>query len=170
MFQKTVYKVYQNPVVKQKIENTFIIINNDKNVSDFALEEEGNEIIKIDKKDIPELIEFNKVIEEEKNPETDEIKDEAILIVKTIHFEGHAKWAFIFRGYPIKASIKDEEFVERLKNESFRKGDSLQVILSRKRNFDESLQTYIVDQHSYVIEKVIEHTSRNNVQNKLDLR
>jgi hypothetical protein len=50
------------------------------------------------------------------------------------------------------------------------KGDSLKVILSWKRIFDEDLQTYIVDQNSYVIENVLNHKSKSkNNQNKLDM-
>jgi len=57
-----------------------------------------------------------------------------------------------------------------MKNEAFRKGDALKVILSRKRNFDKDLQTYIVDQNSYVIEKVLEHKSKlTDNQKKLNL-
>ena len=100
----------------------------------------------------------------------DVLKDEVQLVVKTIHFEGNAKWVFVFRGYPIKALIKDPEFIKKLNNEAFRKGDTLTVLLARNRTYDEDLQTFIVDQNSYVIEKVINHISKVDNQNKLDLK
>lgn len=164
---KVIYNVSQNSGANQKIQQTFIIVNNDENVKDLKIEREEREIININRTDFPKLIDQSEMLEIEEIPESDILTDEATLIIKTIHFEGHAKWAFIFRGYPIKASIKDDEFFERLKNEAFRKGDALKVVLSRKRNFDEDLQTYIVDQSSYVIDKVTEHISKTDNQNRL---
>ncbi|GFD94902.1 hypothetical protein KUL156_30160 [Alteromonas sp. KUL156] len=164
---KIIYKVYQNSGANQKIQQTFIIVNNDENVKDLKIERKEKEVININRTDFPKLIDQVEELEIEEPLESDILTDEATLIIKTIHFEGHAKWAFIFRGYPIKASIKDSDFFERLKNEAFRKGDALKVILSRKRNFDEDLQTYIVDQSSYVIDKVTEHISKTDNQNRL---
>ncbi|WP_308994009.1 hypothetical protein QLS71_002515 [Mariniflexile litorale] len=164
---RIIYNVSQNSGANQKIQQTFIIVNSDENVKGLKIERQDEEVININRDEFPKLIEQGKTLEIEELPETDLLTDEATLIIKTIHFEGHAKWAFIFRGYPIKASIKDDEFFERLKNEAFRKGDALKVVLSRKRNFDEDLQTYIVDQSSYVIEKVTEHISKTDNQNRL---
>jgi hypothetical protein len=163
---KIIYKIYQNSGANQKIQQTFIIVNNDENISNLKIERKEQEIINISRTEFPKLIEQTTEIEIEELPETDILTDETTLIIKTIHFEGHAKWAFIFRGYLIKASIKDNEFFERLKNEAFRKGDALKVVLSRKRNYDEDLQTYIIDQNSYVIEKVNEHIYKTDNQNK----
>lgn len=164
---KIIYNVSQNSGANQKIQQTFIIVNNDENVKDLKIEREEKEVININRTDFPKLINQVEELQIEEPLESDILTDEATLIIKTIHFEGHAKWAFIFRGYPIKASIKDSDFFERLKNEAFRKGDALKVILSRKRNFDEDLQTYIVDQNSYVIDKVTEHISKSDNQNRL---
>jgi hypothetical protein len=165
---KIIYNIYQNSGAKQKIQQTFIIVNNDENITDLKIEKNKREIISIPKSKFPKVIENLSVTELESIPESDILKDEVTLIIKTIHFEGQAKWAFIFRGYLIKASIKDPNFINRLNNEFFRKGDALKVILSRKRNFDESLQTHIIDQNSYVIDKVLEHKSKTNDQKSIN--
>lgn len=167
--QKNVFNVYQNTGAKQKIEQTFIIVNNDENITDLIIENKNQEMINVGKTDFQRLIKENKTTEVIEKPDTEILTKEAVLVVKTIHFEGHAKWGFIFRGYFIKASIKDKDFFETLKNEAFRKGDTLKVILSWTRNFDEDLQTYLVDESTYVIEKVIEHKSKVDNQNKLNL-
>ncbi|WAC03048.1 hypothetical protein N7U66_05315 [Lacinutrix neustonica] len=127
---KIVYNIYQNYGAQQKIQQTFIIVNNDDNITDLKIENKEREIISIPKSEFNNVIENLSVSEIESIPESDILSDEAILIIKTIHFEGQAKWAFIFRGYPIKASIKDTDFINRLNNEAFRKGDALKVILS----------------------------------------
>ena len=166
---KIVYNISLNSVAQQKIQQTFIIVNNDENITNLKIENKEREIISIPKSEFPKVIEDLSISESETIPESDVLTDEAILIIKTIHFEGNAKWAFIFRGYPIKASIKDFDFFERLNNQAFTKGDVLKVVLSRTRHYDEGLQTYIVDQSSYIIDKVIEHKSKLDNQNKLNL-
>lgn len=166
---KIVYNIHRNSGAQQKIQQTFIIVNKDENITDLKIETKEREIISIPKRDFSKVIENLSINQNESVPQTDILTDEATLIIRTIHFEGQAKWAFIFRGYPIKASIKDSDFVDRLNNEAFRKGDALKVILSRTRNYDESMQTYIVDQSSYVIDKVLEHKSKKDNQNRLNL-
>ncbi|WP_333601393.1 hypothetical protein [Flavobacterium sp.] len=167
---KNVYNIYQNTGAEQKITQSFITVNNDGNVTSLKVNQDNDEIIDIPKKEFPKYIEKHEAKPKEIiRPIQDVIRDEVTLIIKTIHFEGHAKWAFVYRGYPIKAEIKDETFFEKLNTEAFRKGDSLIVRLATTRNFDNDLQTYIVDQNSYVIEKVIEHKSKVDIQNKLSL-
>lgn len=165
-----VYNFYQNTGAEQKIKQSFIVVNEDENITDLKIDKNDKEIINIPKSQFANLINREEQIELENEPKKDIIRDEALLIVKTIHFEGNAKWVFIFRGYPIKASIKDPNFIIKLNNEAFRKGDTFKVILARHRTYDEDLQTYIVDQNSYVIEQVLEHISKTDNQNKLDLK
>lgn len=167
--QKNVYNVYNNYGAKQQIHQTFVIVDNDQNITKLKIQKDHQEIIELNKSELSK-ISSTPIIEKIKNTDENLIVDNATLIVKTIHFEGKGKWAFIFRGYPIKAIISDEEFKKKLNNEAFRKGDSLEVILSRKQYFDEDLQTFIVDQNSYSVVKVIRHISRfDSTQNLLDL-
>jgi hypothetical protein len=167
--KNTVYNIFQKGTAQKQIQQTFIVVNKDANINSLIIEQQEKEFVHIERNELPKLIEKMSNLELETAPQSDILTDEAMLIIKTIHFEGNAKWAFVFRGYPIKAYIKDPDFLTKLKSESFRKGDSLKVVLSRKRNFDEDLRTYIVDQNSYVIEKVINHISKIDNQGKLNL-
>jgi hypothetical protein len=167
--KNTVYNIFQKGIAQKQIQQTFIVVNNDANINGLMIEQQEKEFVHIERNELPKLIEQMSNLELETPLQSDILTDEAILIIKTIHFEGNAKWAFVFKGYPIKAYIKDPDFLTKLKTEAFRKGDSLKVVLSRKRNFDEDLQTYIVDQNSYVIEKVINHISKIDNQGKLNL-
>ncbi|WP_379953057.1 hypothetical protein [Dokdonia sp. R78006] len=167
---KIVTNVYRNTAARQKIQQTFIIVNNDENITDLKIERNEKEFLNIDNSEFVKIIKSQSITELHKIQESDILTDEATLIIRTIHFEGQAKWAFIYRGYPIKASIKDSTFFEKLNNEAFRKGDLLKVILSRRRNFDEDLQTYIIDQSSYTIDKVLKHSSKIENQGRLNLQ
>jgi hypothetical protein len=164
---KNIRNLYHNSGANQIINQTFIIVDGDEKITGLTIDQDETEVINIPKARIKEFILDSLEIEEPDQPKEDVLTNEAILIIKTIHFEGNAKWAFIFGGYPIKAMIRDGKFIERLNNEPFRKGDSLKVILSRKRHFDEDLQTYLVDQSSYSIDKVLEHTSKGDNSNQL---
>lgn len=168
---KNVYNIYQNTGAEQTIHQTFVVVNKDENITDLRISNNDEEIVSIGKQKLAQIA--NRQSEEvslvEEKPTQDILTDEAILVVKTIHFEGQAKWVFVFRGYPIKAIIKDPKFIERLGDEAFRKGDKLKVILSRKRFYDEDLQTFIVDQNSYVVDEVLQHISKLNSQNKMKL-
>lgn len=166
---RNVYNIYQNTGAEQKITQSFITVNNDGNVTNLEINQNNQKVISVPKSEFPKYITKNSDTTEINRPIQDTLRDEVTLIIKTIHFEGHAKWGFVYRGYPIKAVIKDEKFFKKLNDEAFKKGDCLKVILVTKRNFDKDLQTYIVDQNSYVIEKVIDHESKIDTQNKLNL-
>ncbi|ADR20429.1 hypothetical protein MATR_19510 [Marivirga tractuosa] len=166
---KNVYNIYHNSGANQTINQTFQIVDSDEKITGLKIQQDSLNIIDIPKDKMKEYITDTSSIDLTKAAKEDNLTEEAILIVKTIHFEGNAKWAFIYRGYPIKAIVKDKEFLQKLSSEAFRKGDTMKVILTRKRHFDEELGTYLVDQSSYVIEKVLEHTSKtDSSQNKLD--
>lgn len=164
---KLINKIYNSEGGRQIVNQTFVIANNDENITSLELDEGGKEIINIDKEEINRLVNDNKLEEQnlvDENTVSDILTDKQTLILKTVHFEGQAKWAFVFRGYPIKAQFADQQFLKELDDKTFKKGDVLTVLLSRKRVFDKGLKTFIVDQNSYKIEKVLkhEHNSENS--------
>lgn len=167
---QNVYKVYQRTEVRQTINQTFEIISKDENIKSLDISLDSKELFTIEKSDFQNHIvdDIDFVDEAESNPLW--ISNEVSLVLKTVHFEGDSKWAFIWRGYPIKASMKDEKFLQRLNDESFKRGDVLDVVLAHKQKFDKDLNTTVVDQTSYVIVEVKKHTSRNNDNYKLDLK
>lgn len=160
-----VFDLHQNIDIKQSINNTYKIISKDESVESIDISRNDRKLI-----DVPKS-EFKKHIKEDSefivdNNVSEKIDiDEATIIVKTVHFEGSAKWAFIWKGYPIKASIKDDSFLSKLSNESFKRGDILKVRLKRRLTFNADLNTFIVDEKSYEIVEVINHKSRTDNNN-----
>lgn len=160
-----VYNIYQKVEIKQTLNNTFKVLENDDNINSLDISQNEKEIINIPKTDFKKYIKAKSEIVEE-DIETEKIENvEISLIVKTIHFEGNAKWAFIWRGYQIKASIKDEEFLKKLNTEAFKRGDILRVELQKRSVYNEDLGTYIIDENSYEIIKVIKHNSNDERDN-----
>lgn len=168
---KLINKIYNSDNGKQIINQTFILVDNDENITGLEIDKDGKEIVNINKKEISKVVKDNNEIESqiiETEQTTDILTDKQILVLKTVHFEGQAKWAFIFKGYQIKAQVNDKEFLKELNNRSFKKGDILTVMLSRKRIYDETLKTFIVDESSYSIEKILKH-QHNSENSTLDL-
>lgn len=164
-----IYNVYQNIDARTLVNTSFKVIANDSRVTNFKIEQHNLEIVNIPSSNFSNLVKNENELVDETEPQTKIIEDEVDLVLKTIHFEGGAKWGFIYRGYPIKASIKAPQTQQMLNNESFRRGDILKVRLSRKQIFDPELDTFIVDQNSYEIIEIIEHKSRdNNKQIRID--
>lgn len=157
-----IYNVYQSPDIRQALRKSFIAVSNDENIDSLDITKDDVSIISVPKAD------FTKYVCEEcdsniilKEP-VKSFDVEATIIIKTVHFEGEAKWGFIWNGSPIKANIKDEKFLERLNNESFKRGDRLKVRLKKKTVFNNELDTYVVDERGYEILEVLDHASKND--------
>ncbi|WP_430817302.1 hypothetical protein [Carboxylicivirga sp. RSCT41] len=164
-----VYNTYNNIEVKQSINQSFKVVSNDGTIQSIDITKEGTTIIDVSRNEFEDLVIDDIELQEiEAIPEEIMEDEEVIIVIKTIHFEGGAKWGFIWRGYEIKAYVRDENFLNRLNNEPFRRGDQLRVKLRKRKTFDEGLNTYVVDQKSYQILEVIEHISKPN-QGKLEL-
>ncbi len=160
-----VYNIYQKVEVKQTINKTFEIVSKDDNITSLDISQNDKKIINIPKIDFPKYIKSEIELTEE-IAETEKIEiDDISIIIKTVHFEGNAKWGFIWNGYPIMASLKDEKLKDRLNFEAFKRGDILKVRLQKRSVFNKDLNTYIVDEKSYQILEVINHISRTKNEN-----
>ncbi|QGY42176.1 hypothetical protein GM418_00450 [Maribellus comscasis] len=157
-----VYNIYQQNDVKQTINQSFEIVSKDNNIQSLDISQNNHKIISIPKSDFPKYIKpQSELIQEIIETEKTEI-EQVSLIVKTVHFEGSAKWGFIWRGYPIKASLKDENFIKKLSSEAFKRGDILMVKLQKRSVYNEDLNTYIIDENRYEIVEVLNHISKNS--------
>lgn len=165
-----VYNNYQLTEVKQTLNQTFETVSKDGTISSLDVSLNNKEVINIPKADFHKYINKDTILAEEiVEKEKYEIL-EASIIIKTVHFEGNAKWTFIWNGYPIKASVKDSNFIGRMNSEAFKRGDLLKVKLQKRSVYSEDLNTYIVDEKSYEIVEVIKHSStQENKMTSLNL-
>lgn len=156
-----VHKHYQRIEIKQTINQSFKIISNDKNIKSLGISHKAKEIINIKRSDYDEHI-IEDIPLAEEVIETEIIENDIVsIIIKTVHFEGEAKWGFIWKGYSIKASVKDKSFLNKLNSEPFKRGDILEVKLQKRRVLNKDLNTYVVDERSYVILEVLNHKSKS---------
>lgn len=69
------------------------------------------------------------------------------------------KWSFVYEGQKINAKITDVSFFDRInKGEQFAKGDTLNVDLKIKQEFNEDVNTYL--NKSFEVVKVNKHIPR----------
>lgn len=86
---------------------------------------------------------------------------EALLTIHTAVLPGTAKWKFVYEGKQILASIKHDNFLERVRNgdEAIRNGDRLKVELEIGEKFVAAISDY-ERTNQYSIAKVHEHIPR----------
>jgi hypothetical protein len=86
---------------------------------------------------------------------------ETELVLRSAVFQGKGKWKFNLEGVAIAVTISDEAFLQRVNSgiERFASGDRLKVELLVREQFSHQLSDY-ERTGSYVVERVIEHTSQ----------
>lgn len=99
---------------------------------------------------------------------TDNIVEKAAMLnIVRLSFDKNQKWEFYYEGNKISAKIsEDDDFLKRIDNgEQFAKGDSLEVVLEIRQEFDKSVNTFV--NKAYKVLRIIDHIPRPS-QSKMD--
>jgi len=84
-----------------------------------------------------------------------------------LDLEFKKKWDFYYLGNKISAKIADNVFGEKIdKGERFGKGDTFEVRMEIKQQYDDSVNAYI--NKSYTVIEVVKHIDRP-AQGKLEM-
>jgi hypothetical protein len=160
--------VQRSPEVRANLNHTFRIIQKDQAVKSFGMlhrlesRADENSPLMIPRED------FSMVIEKSAVPleQTEKIRlrqvEARLIILKAWVNGANRKWMFEWNGVPISAPIKDELFLQRVRNHEqlFGSRDALDVELTFKQNFVDSLGVYENDPNSFVIKRVIKPVPR----------
>lgn len=150
-FHSDAFKIYQsNPIVNKAIFKGTTILNADKEIEGFEVKKQGEPepLIHVTREELQVFQQPNKYLD--KPDRTTDIK-EATLFVKKFDVapKKTTKFTFYYDGRPIPASIKDEQFLQRIQaGEKFGNGDSLVVDLEISKKYDEGYDTYIIDKYT----------------------
>ena len=137
-------------------------MSEDQAIEKFELYDDNNELVFESNKCDFDSIAYPAVLPEE---DTKKSEEEATLTIFKVVFEKGYKWAFVYRGIKISASITDESFFQKIdEGVKFSKGDRLLVDLEIIKVFDKTIQAYV--NKEYKIVKVTQHVPRGN-QTKL---
>lgn len=147
----------KNVNIYNAISQTFSALKQDKNISGFELRDKQDKSF-FETKEF-EFEELSETIDIESGEKR--IKSElATLNIIKVCFEKNLKWQFYYKGMKITASLLDEGFYKRINDgEQFAKGDTLEVELNIKQEFDETVNTFV--NKSFEIIKIINHIPRN---------
>ncbi|WP_158712951.1 hypothetical protein [Parabacteroides pacaensis] len=105
--------------------------------------------------------EFSELIYTDFDSENDlpgeEFEDvETSLNIRSLSFEKGGVWGFVYNGFPIKSTVKDEVLMEHINSGAkFAKGDSIKVVLRIMKQWNPEYKTYI--NKSYKILEFKEH-------------
>jgi len=155
-----------NPEIRNAIAQEFETLENDPNVSSFEIADtDGNDVVTIERDDFYAISSAGSEIETGEDEKI--VTKNATLNIVSLDLEFKKKWDFYYLGNKISAKIKDDAFGQQIdKGERFGKGDSLEVDLDIKQQFDKTANTYI--NKGYTVVKVIKHIERGT-QMKIDL-
>lgn len=151
------YGIYnRNQIINDAISNNFSTLESDPSIDDFEIISENKSLFKAERENFDQLATKSEVADKQRKEKI----VSANLILHKVVFEDKYKWEFYYSGNKISANIVDNEFYKKIdKGEPFAKGDALKVELQINQIFDEGVGIYI--NHSYQINKVIEHIPRS---------
>jgi len=158
----------KSPDVQANVASAFKAMEGDSSLRDFGLAPDTTPkaappVFTIPQEDFsgavtrlaipPEIIEKTRPREEKAR----------VLILKAWLNHSSKKWSFEWNGVPISAPVKDDAFLNTLDSGENRlgAGDALDVVLTFKQNFVESLGVYETDPTSFVVKEVVKLVPRN---------
>lgn len=156
---KRVYNIYtNNKSVQQSVAKTFETLSQDPNVTGLELHGSAPEAqVSIPQEDFASIAAQDDTV---LSSNEKVVTKPATLNILSLDWELKKKWEFYYDGNKITARIKDDAFSQAInRGERFAKGDSLEVELEIRQEFDEAVNTFI--NKSYVVQKVVRHIPRS---------
>lgn len=137
----------------------------DKISSVRLLDEDKKEYVHIDRS---EFESFEKGRHRVDDDDVKTVEEELELVVTTVPLGAPKnQWGFINAGVPIKAKIKDEDFISKVDRHeiTFGKGDRMRAKVAIHKEFDSTLNCVVIK--SWTILRVLGYTSGNMMQKPL---
>jgi hypothetical protein len=150
---KSIRKIYNTHEVREAISKSVETAKEDDNVDGISITL-GEYITTFSREEFTEYI-YND-FDEENLPEERVQEQDAILYITSLSFESKNKWRFIYNGFPISITVKDDALMDAIdKGERFGKGDALHVKLKIVQKYDDNFNTYV--NSSYKILEFYQH-------------
>lgn len=166
IINKNVYNIFEKPSVQVPMKSTFESLESDLNITGFdLLDKNENQISHVPREDFTYM---TGLPDSELQIDEQVSEEHATLNIVSMDWELKKKWDFYYLGNKITAKIKDEVFADDIKNgKSFRMGDSLEVVMEIRKQFDVVINTFV--NKSYTITKIVNHHPRSD-QSKFDFK
>lgn len=146
--------VYNTRTTRESISSTIKKVNEDSQAEGVSYSFGDGKKVEYKREDFEHLIYNDFDLEEENKEYSEDV--EAILNIVSLSFSASKQWSFLYNGFPIKCTLRDEAFQNHIDSgASFAKGDSLKVSLRVFKRFDKEYNAYI--NKSYKILEILEH-------------
>jgi hypothetical protein len=163
--QKIATFVLENATVNFNLARTFGALDGDPNVTSFEVLDrtEKRTLARVERDEFPALAVVPDPLADEKRAITVRTK---VTIIKP-SFDRKLKWEVVYSGNRIGALVTDASFYERIdKGEPFKKGNTLDVTLRVKQEYDSTLRAYM--NKAYEIVLVHAHHATDQQESFLD--
>lgn len=153
---QTIVNVYNNRVVREAISKSFATVDEDINVAGVEISSDVTNIpVVFEREEFPQL-QYNDFEHEEELPESiDEVVETRLTII-SLNFERGNRWQFMYNGFKIAMTVKDDALMERIEQGArFGKGDSIRVKMRIRKEYNKSYKAY--ENKSYRIVEFLEH-------------
>jgi hypothetical protein len=148
--------IYNQSSVRQAISKSMETANEDPSVEGFAVKgDNGDTCAQFERKEFKDFI-YNDFDTEDDIADEKVIDEDTTLIIVGLNFEPGARWQFMYNGFKISMTVKDDALMQKInEGERFGKGDAIKVKLRRIQRYNKNYRTY--ENKSYKILEFHEH-------------
>lgn len=147
-------ETYNAKGTRQSISDTIRKTRDESDAEGVSYSFGDERAIRYERDDFEKLVYDDFDLEDEKEDKYEDV--EAVLNIVSLSFSTAKPWHFLYNGFSIRCSIRDEEFQKHIDSgASFAKGDSLRVKLRIFKRYDKEYQLYA--NKSYKVLEIYEH-------------
>jgi hypothetical protein len=161
LFREKAHKMYvSNRNIDNYAQKQFEIINADENIEEVIHKANDEEVMfDLQREEFPLMSTVSPLVDH-KTLKPEVLKDQTLTLFKLV-FERGYKWEFIYKQRKISATISDEALYDKIDEGSrFGKGDRFIVDLKEVKEFDETLQDYVIRDKDYEVIEYKKHIER----------
>lgn len=147
----SVVNIYNRPDVREAISSTIRTADADQSVQGIRIESEGVAEVSIPRADFKKLEHGNSGDGEESLPTLREEEVDAVLTIVSLNFERGNKWQFMYEGFRISMTVKDDALQKRIDGgDRFGKGDSVRVRMRITKEYNRDYRAYVNKRYKIV--------------------
>lgn len=148
--------IYNQPPVREAVSKSMETANEDASVEGFTIKgNNGGTCAEFVREEFKEYI-YDGFDTEDDIPDERIIDEDTTLIIVGLNFEPGARWQFMYNGFKITMTVKDDALMQKInEGERFGKGDAVRVKLRRVQRYNKNYRTY--ENKTYKIVEFYEH-------------
>lgn len=144
-----VKNLYVNcPQVSEAVNSSFEALDNDPRIESMSISSDGEATFSADRSEFGMIASSPSY--ESGNTKTVEEETTLTVVKPVLERSTTRKWEFVWRGTKVTANISDKDFMDRLDDELFGIGTSMDVRLKIIQELDERLKTFINKRYEVV--------------------